>query len=241
MRLLLTRPRSNDTALEAALQANGHQIVAEPLLTLEFMPAGVIGAAHIQAVVATSSNALRAVDFDAALAALPLFAVGAATARTACERGFVNVVTGETGAQDLAAIVVSKLDPGNGSVLYLRGEDVAFDLAAQLSSAGFNVESRIVYRARSVQALSTSTVSELRRGAIGGVVLMSPRTSQVYVKLIHQADLLEPIKRLGHYCLSERVAEPLAGLGIGTIGVTARPNLQELVALIGRDATHSPA
>jgi uroporphyrinogen-III synthase len=239
MRLLLTRPANQDEPLVDMLLALGHEIVHEPLLRIEALPAGDIEAGRYQAIAVTSSNALRNLKPSPDLAAVPVFAVGAATAKLARGKGFTTVVAGEVGAPELAQALAAKLDPVKGAVLYLRGDDVAFDLAAALAGSGFNVESRKVYRAVPAINLSDAAISGLVDGTIGGVVLLSPRTAQTYVKLLHQAALEPAQVQAVHFCLSARVATPLDDLGIKGTRVAARPDLQELVALIGRDATHS--
>jgi len=239
MRLLLTRPQIDDDPLERMLRAVGHEVVREPLLTIEHVSPGEIEPAGLQAVVATSANSLRGWLPAPDLTAIPLFAVGNATARAAREIGFAAVTAGETGAQDLAATLLARLDPAKGRVIYLRGEDVAYDLEAPLWAAGYDVDSRRVYRAVPVAKFSSRTLAALSTGQIGGVVLLSPRTTQSYLRLIAQHGLGEVARGLVHFCLSERVAAQLTGTSNARIRIPARPNLQELVALIGAEATQS--
>ena len=239
MRLLLTRPRSDDDTLPAMLEQHGHQVTHVPLLEVEFLPPAAIDATLYQAVVATSSNALRVLAPNHSLAHLPLYAVGAATARTGRDKGFGNITSGKAGASELAMKLSASLTPGRGSILYLRGEDVAFDLAASLREAGFSVDSLKTYKTVQATELGRAAIADLADGRIGGVVLLSPRTSDVYVHLARQNEIGNGLKSIAHFCLSDRVAAPLAGLGINIIHVPGHPNLQELVALIDLSATQS--
>ena len=239
MRLLLTRPFDPDDTLGELLEAHGHQAVRAPLLKIEPLSFEVIDTSGLQAVIATSANALRALDPSPALMALPLYAVGPATGRMGSVKGFTRVVSGDSGAAALTAVLETDLDPGGGAVLYLRGEDIAFDMGAALTFRGFYVHSRITYRAQPIESFNQETISELGAGTVNGVVLLSPRTAQVYVNLLRQSHLLEAIKSLAHYCLSERVAAPLGAAGAKLIRVPSRPDVQELVALIDASVTHS--
>ena len=239
MRLLLTRPRTDDDQLAAMLLAAGHQLISDPLLSIEALPLAPIALAGLQAIAVTSSNAVRALAPSPAMTRLPLYAVGAATARLARARGFQTIVESDTDARALAGTLASQLDPGLGAVLYLRGEDIAFDLAAALRAANFPVEHRITYRANPADRFSSETGAALAANALDGVVLLSPRTTGVYLRLVKQAGFLDRLARLQHYCLSDRVAEPLLASGLTNASAPARPNLQELVALIGLNATQS--
>ena len=58
--------------------------------------------------------------------------------------------------------------------------------------------------------------------------------------LVSAAGLSPEIRKPAHYCLSDRVAAPLAALPGVSTRISTRPALQELVALIGLDATQSP-
>jgi uroporphyrinogen-III synthase len=74
---------------------------------------------------------------------------------------------------------------------------------------------------------------------LGGVVLMSPRTAKVYVKLVREAALTAEAGRPVYLCLSEAVARELQPLGTVRIAVARTPNSQEMLALITREAPDS--
>ena len=243
MLLLLTRPKSGDDPLPGLLLAANHSVIIEPLLTVEALSAGTLDVSGLQAVAATSANAIRAAKAQSVLGPvlhLPLFAVGTATAAAARDAGFQHVVEGPGTARDLAAFMLARLQPKDGGVAYLRGESVAFELAPALTEAGFPVRERIVYRALPAQNLAAATLKALKRGEVGGVVLLSPRTASIYAGLIADAGLSTGLQGTLHYCLSDRVASALASLPGVSTRTAIRPNLQELVALIGLDAKQSP-
>ncbi len=243
MRLLLTRPKSDDDPLPGLLEAAGHSIIVEPLLSVESLRTPPLADSPLQAIAATSANAIRAAKSGALLGPvleLPLFAVGTATATAARDAGFKHIVEGPGTARDLVPFMLARLQPQDGCILYLRGEHVAFELAQELAQAGLAVEERVVYRAAPAIGFAAPTLKALRQGKIDGVVLLSPRTATIYAGLVSAAGLSPEIHKPTHYCLSDRVAAPLAALpGVAT-RISTRPSLQELVALIGLDATQSP-
>ncbi len=242
MHLLLTRPKSDDDPLPELLRARGHTSVHDPLLRIDFLPLPIIDAANLQAIVVTSSNALRAIAGTKALTDLlhiPLYTVGIATANYSKTLGFSRIFPGNSSVSPMILPLLSRIETGWGPVLYLRGEDVAFDLGKPLRDAGHEVQEAVVYRAVAAKAFAAETIAGLARGAITGVVLMSPRTAETYVHLAETAGLVSELSFLPHYCLSERVAAPLGELADVHVRTPKRPNLQELVALIDLDATQS--
>lgn len=239
MRLLLTRPLAGAGELTSLLQAAGHHLICDALLTIENLPMEPIDHAQVQAVAVTSSNALRGLHPDTRLAEIPVYAVGTATARQARAQGFGNVIECGPDAASLAKALTAELSRTAGVILYLRGEDIAFELEDHLLASGFDVKPRIVYRAVPAELLSAETVNALIDSTLDGVILLSPRTARIYLKLIRQSGFANQIRHLTHFCLSQRIAGTLLAAGLTNTSIPARPDIQELVALIGAKATHS--
>ena len=239
MRLLVTRPEPDALKLGALLEENGHEATIEPLLSVSFEGGEAIDLEGVQALIATSRNALRALKerFGASPAlaearGLPLFAVGNATAAEARALGFATVVTGAGTAPELVAHIVSALDPAAGLVVHLAGETLAADLAGDPEAHGFRVVQPVVYRMVAATALSEETVEQLGSGEIDGVILMSPRTAAVYAALIRKHHLTAAVRSLPHFCLSDAVARRLAPLGAVPTHIPEAPRLEEVLALI---------
>jgi uroporphyrinogen-III synthase len=242
MRLLVTRPEPDALKLRALLEEHGHQATVEPLLQVSFDTADPIDLEGVQALIATSRNALRALKSHPALAEarqLPLFAVGEATAKEARVLGFEVVVTGAGTAQELVVHIVSALDPAAGLLLHLAGDVLAGDLKGALEEHGFRVLQPQVYRMLPATALSEDTVEQLALGEIDGVILLSPRTAQVYVALMRKQGLASVARKVLHFCLSPAVARPLESLGTVRVQIAEIPRLGEVVALIDAAAQQS--
>jgi uroporphyrinogen-III synthase len=148
--------------------------------------------------------------------------------------GFADIRTGPGTAAGLVPLVLSAADLCSGPLLYLRGEDVAFDLAPPLLQAGCTLREAIVYRAVEATQFSATVRDAIRHGEVDAVVLMSPRTSKVYVRLIQSGGLVGAASRVLHVCLSENVAAPLAGLGTVPQQVAEAPTVQALLTLIAQ-------
>lgn len=235
MRLLVTRPEPDALKLGAVLEEMGHEATIEPLLSVSFEDGEPIELDGAQALIATSRNALRALKASSMLArarALPLFAVGKATAAEARALGFEMVVTGAGTAAELVAHLVSALDPAAGLLVHLAGDKLATDLRGELEAQGFRVVQPVVYRMLPATALSAETIEQLAMGEIDGVILMSPRTAAVYVALVRKHGLAATIRPLPHFCLSAAVARRLEALGTIRIEIADSPRLEEMLALI---------
>lgn len=242
MRLLVTRPQPDAQAQAQALEARGHRVLLAPLLRIEPAADEPLPVEGIQAVMATSRNALRALDGRRereALAALPLFTVGEAGAALARTMGFARVTAAGGTAQDLVRTVAARCRPGDGPLLHLAGDRLAFDLKGALQALGFAVRQAVVYRARPAAALPDPAQAALAAGELDAVVLMSPRTAALFATLVARHGLTQAARGVRYFCLSGAVAERLAllePLPPGAIAVAARPSQEELLALIAGQA-----
>lgn len=145
--------------------------------------------AAAQAVIVTSANAVGRLSELTRKRFLPILAVGDGTMRVARERGFADVASAQGDAAALLDLCRQRLRPEAGPVLYLRGREVAQDLAPALSQAGYAVEPVIVYSSEPVQQFRPAVERQLRQVSLEAAILFSPRGATNFVSLIRQAGL----------------------------------------------------
>jgi uroporphyrinogen-III synthase len=245
MRLLVTRPEADAVTLKARLVERGHTVTIEPLITISHEGAETPDLDGAQALIATSRNGLRAIvrlggdaaaEVDAAKE-LPLFVVGPGTAATAATLGFRHIIKGPATARDLVAVIEDQAEVNGGPLVHLAGDTLIYDFASDLKRLGFFVTSPVVYTTVIADRFQSPTVASLRNGRFDGVLLMSPRTTQVYCTLVRQHNLTEAARKLQYFCLSAAVAAPLKLLAAPSVFVASAPNLQQLLALIPQSAS----
>jgi len=242
MHLLVTRPEPDATEMKTRLEAMGHRVTVCPLLAIDLAPGAPIRLDGVQALIATSRNAIRSLARSTAIGqarTLPLFVVGAATAAEARVAGFTRIIEGPASARDLVPLIAGKAAPGKGALLHLAGDTLAYDLKAALGTAGFEVREEIVYRARTLEKLESGVADAIRTGSLEGVILMSPRTASVFAGLVTDAGLADGARKLGYFCLSETVAEALNSLAPPRVRIAPRPNTEEVLALLTQPAPES--
>jgi uroporphyrinogen-III synthase len=146
------------------------------------------------------------------------------------------VVTGAGTAAQLAAHIVSALDPAAGLLVHLAGDTLAGDLAGALEAHGFRVVQPLVYRMLPAEAFADGTVAQFSKGEIDGVILLSPRTAAIYAGLVSRHGLDAAVRALPHFCLSAAVARRLEPIGAVPTRVADAPRLEEVLALIDDSA-----
>lgn len=238
MHILVTRPEDDAAATKTQLEALGHHVSLAPLLKVELL-ADSIRLTGAEALIATSRNALRALARSSVAAdanALPIAVVGKASAALAQELGFRDVISGEGGARDLLPLIVSRLS--GMDVLYLTGEDVAFDLGSALQTRGARVRRQIVYRTQAADALPASVVVDIAGGKLDAVLSMSPLSASLFARLALAHGVAKQAADLVHVCLSPAVAEALCPLAPRQVLIAAKPSTEEVLALVGEMASN---
>jgi uroporphyrinogen-III synthase len=119
MHILVTRPKEDARRLVDALEARGHRVFSEPLLSIEPQVDPAIDLSGVQALVFTSVNCVRVFARRSAERSLPVLAVGEATAAEARELGFTAVESANGDVGDLADLIIARLDP-KGAVCCTR-------------------------------------------------------------------------------------------------------------------------
>jgi len=235
VRFIVTRPEGEAQAVVARLASAGHEVVLAPLLAIVGRSA-VIPQRDYQAVLVTSANGARALarhpDRER-LEDVAVHAVGPASAAAMRRAGWhrVGQAGGDVGA--LIAAARRNLDPAKGPLLYVSGATVSGDLEGALRAAGFAVDRAVLYAAEPVTTLPEAAAAALAEGRSGdGVLLYSPRTAEIWVRLVTVAGLGAAAAKLRHLCLSQNVAVRVrAALPGVPVPVADRPDEDAMVAL----------
>lgn len=211
MKLLVIRPLPGGEATAERLRALGHMVILTPLMTIE---ATAWSRPDIPpaALMLTSAAAARLAD-AAIYHALPVFAVGAATARAATAAGFQAV---RDGGGTVQALVDGVAAAGFTTILHLAGAD----RTPVVVPAGLAIETRTVYRAR---LLPLPTLPD-----VDWVLLYSPRTAAHFAAEVSRLN-----KPRGAIAAISPAALAAAGPGWRRAVAATRPDEDALLAAIG--------
>jgi uroporphyrinogen-III synthase len=230
MRIAVTRPKEDAGPLKARLEAMGHQVVMTPLMTIRPRAGVAIPEWPWQAVAVTSANGIRALPEGHRLDEFRMLTVGPQSLRAALARGLKAEAHGGD-VNGLAAFIRSALDARAGPILYLSGAETAGDLEVQLNAAGFDCHRAVLYDAVPAESLGAAEAA-LRNDEIDAVLLYSPRTARIWLKLAETAGLLARAAQVRNFCLSANVASVLPE-GWATF-VPETPDEQAMLALLAQ-------
>lgn len=225
--VLVTRPREQAATTARLLETMGHRVLIDPVLEIRPVPLPAFELAGVAAVALTSANAAHALaGIDAAL---PVYAVGGATAAAARANGAGRLrVAGGDGAA-LVELIVRQLTPSAGAILHLAGAEVREELAEALADAGFTYRRATVYAAMPADGLADATRDALAAGRLDAVLLFSPRSAALWAGLVREAGLAGAVRRIVAVCLSEAVAAALAPLAFKEVRIAAARDQKALL------------
>ncbi len=237
MRLLVTRPEPEASAFAGELRALGHEPVLQPLLEFRVLDFDLQSLRAAEVLIITSGNSLRALQERGVIQDLlgkPLYCVGEQTAKRSLAAGFQTVLeVAETGEELTRKITAS--GRCEGLIVHIMGEHMAFDIVGALAREGFSVQSTTVYSMEACREFSPAIDAMLKAGGIDGVILMSPRTAEIYVSLCHRHGIADCAKSPLYLCLSKNVAAKLAPLKPNHVRVPAKPDRKALLELLLAD------
>ncbi len=237
MHVLITRPERDAADLKSRIAALGCEVTVAPLLDIQFCEIALDAFDGASGLIATSRNGLKALAKSPALArarALPVFVVGPATAALARDLGFKMVHEGAGTAADLVPIISAHAAHAVQRLIHLAGDHLAFDLAEALEPAGIAIRSLEVYRSGAATTLTDPVQNLLRAGKIDAVILMSPRSSQIWADLVRSLPDQPDLNQLQHICLSDAVARCLQPIQPVKVEIAASPTTDEIIALVYR-------
>jgi uroporphyrinogen-III synthase len=237
MRLLVTRPEPDASLFAEELRGLGHEPILQPLLEFRALNFDLAELCAAQALIITSGNGLRALEETSLFAHVtdvPLYCVGERTAGRAQAMGFKDLLATADTAEQLAAKIIAS-GSRNAALVHLTGEHQAFDLAEALSREGFRIKTVRVYSMEACREFAPAIDAMLKAGDVNGVILMSPRTAEIYVSLCHRHGVADCAKSPLYFCLSTSVAAMLASLKPNHVRVSEKPNRTALLELLAAD------
>jgi uroporphyrinogen-III synthase len=232
IRALVTRPRHEAEALAALLAERGIDTVLEPLIEITRRAAALPNFAEVQAILCTSANGVRILARESSERGVPIFAVGDATARAACEAGFREVESAGGAVGDLARLVCQHLNPEDGRLLHVAGSEVAGDLAAMLGIHGFTVERLVLYEARAATSLTPATARLIETRQIELALFFSPRTAAIFASLVETAGVADGLATTTALSISPAADAALTTLTFRERAIAAAPTQAALLALV---------
>lgn len=141
----ITRAQPGADQTAERVRMHGHAAVVAPLLEVQPGTGFDASLAGVAALAFTSANGVRAFTAVSLDRALPVFAVGAATALAARAAGYRRVLSTDRDVSALAEALVARRRELVGAVLHPGAAEPAGDLVGMLTARGVEARGVVVY------------------------------------------------------------------------------------------------
>lgn len=224
MKILITRPIDEATALAKEITNLGHHPVIAPLLTIElFQNIDFKIFDKYEAIIISSKNALKAISN--ADKKLKLFIVGEQSTQFAKSLGFINTTYAGSNITELKEYI----DPCN-NLLYLSGMDISDDLR----SLGNKITRLEVYQAKAIKSASNDFLSFIKLNHLKLCVFFSKRTAQIFLNIIKKYKLESYCDKIVSLSLSGNIDNSLKDLDLHSYYVSKDPTLKGVISSIDK-------
>ena len=235
-RILVTRPEPGAEATRQTLLTHGFDPVMLPLSSIVPVAAAApADAERFSAVALTSANAVRnaAPELLQALGELPVYAVGAATADAARERGMQVIWIGSGDASALAGELANRPTAGQ-RVLYLTGRIRRPEFEETLARKSVPVSAVETYDTAILSYTTDTVLDLLSHETMHGVLVYSAVAGRALSGLISNPELGHLLESSWFICLSRRIAESLDTVDPERVLVTGSPSESAVLDLLNR-------
>ena len=233
----LFRARENAAASAQKIGRLGFAVAELPVTSvvrLSFEPPQ----GRFDAAIAASARAFAHLPPELArFFALPLYVVGARTARAAREAGWPATPPIAPEAAALVATLKGSL-PAGARLLYLAGRDRKTETDEALRAA-FDLDILELYAAEARKSWAVAKAEAL--AACFAALHYSRRSAAIAARLARAAGRESDFRRLVHVCLSVDVAAPLRAAGVERLEIADRPDEAALLAALSRAARRFPS
>jgi len=163
---------------------------------------------RFQGVLATSGNAVRALEKATEKRDVPLYCIGPQTRQLAESLGFTNVKNSFGGHKNLPIFLARETTPDKGPILYLHGGNVMGNPIQDLANVGFRAIGKRVYSAGPVGELSDEVRAELEKDVPPEIVtFLSIRTFKLFRDVMEKEGLIPKLRSSIAVCISPTVAD----------------------------------
>mgnify|MGYP005726661017 FL=1 len=209
MHILLTRPLYDSKELILKFSSLQHKVSHLPLLSIQKKEFKEPDYSQYKGIIFTSANALKNLDTAKIDKNIFCFCVGSATEKQAKELGFQKIFCADGNVNNLKELIIQNFDPNSGSMIYVSGEIISYNLDKELISESYHVKRVINYTALPNENLSDNFLSDLKASVPDMVFIYSENSAKVFFTIIKKYNLENIWMETNLMCIGEKASSAL--------------------------------
>ena len=209
MHILLTRPLDDSKDLILRFTLLGHKVSHLPVINVLPVLHQEPDYSQFKGIIFTSANAIKNLNTSKIDKNIQCFCVGNSTERIAKQSGFQNIFCAEGNVNNLKEIILQNFDKKNGSLIYISGELISFNLDKDLISEGYLVNRIINYSVKPIDTIREEFIKDLKSLIPDMVFIYSENSAKNFLNILKKYDLENEWMETNLMCLGERASSIL--------------------------------
>ena len=209
MHIVITRPKEDSLYLIEKLIKSGHIVTHLPVIKIEKLETQKIDLLNYQAIIFTSSNAIKFMNIEKFNSKIKCFCVGKATELMARQVGFLNTYSSEGTVDSLIELIIRTVDNKSEKLVYLSSEFISKDLDKDLIRFGYVVDRISNYTSYPVEEVDKKTLDFFEKKPPDVIFIYSSKSAKNLFNLINKYSLLNVVTHSNLMCISEKVLSVL--------------------------------
>ena len=209
MHILLTRPFDDSKDLILRFTSLGHKVSHLPVISVEAVLYDEPDYSQFKGIIFTSANAIKNLNTSKIDKNILCFCVGNSTEKIAKQSGFQNIFCAEGNVNNLKEIILQNFDKKSGSIIYISGELISYNIDKDLVTEGYSVTRLINYTIKPIQEIKEAFVKDLKLLIPDMVFIYSENTARNFLKILKKYNLQDYWMETNLMCIGERASSVL--------------------------------
>ena len=164
---------------------------------------------QFKGIIFTSANAIKNLNTSKIDKNIECFCVGNSTEKIAKQSGFQNIFCAEGNVNNLKEIILQNFDKKSGSIIYISGELISYNIDKDLVTEGYSVTRLINYTIKPIQEIKDEFVKDLKLLIPNIVFIYSENSARNFLTILKKYNLKDDWMETNLMCIGERASSVL--------------------------------
>ncbi len=208
MNIILTRPLNDTENLMNELFNLGHKIMHVPTLKITSANIEPLNIKNYNALVFTSSNAVKNLQVIGEKKNIRCFCVGSVTEKVARLSGFSNTISASGNVNALKNLMLSSKElKKNDKLAYICGDQITLELDKELRREGFKVNKIINYFSEKITSLNDANIDLIKKYPPNVIFVYSLRSAESFNSIVANYSLAPMMTQSIVMCISKKIID----------------------------------
>ena len=208
MNIILTRPLNDTENLMQELFNLGHKIIHIPTLKISNAKLNPLKIQNYNALIFTSSNAVKNLKIEGDKKDIKCFCVGSITEKIARMHGFTKTISASGNVNALKNLIInSKELKENDNIAYICGDQITFELDQELEKEGFKVKKFVNYFSEKITSLNEANIDLIKKYPPNVIFVYSLRSAESFNSIVNNYSLAPMMTQSIVMCISKKIKD----------------------------------